>query len=334
VTADAAVTLAWIAPDAPDAEQTKTLASWASAHGVKLVSPAHAKVPALNVDERVADDVERALDRARDAMVARDGDAVDRVLATAESSLRAHPELPQAAWQMAEVLRTRSARLRRIPPTDADAAERAWTRAQALDGDRVAGIGEEAFPSHPPQATLTLDGAPAGAEVWLDGKRASGAVIATLAGPHALVVAWDGAPVWATWIESPAGSSAVHVEAPAFSPCSSEDVGRATFAHEGIDADGVRCDAWVAAVPGDTSSSLHIATCAEGRCGSLLEWHVAKWTWTPPPPPPKPGWPAWATWGLVGAGAAVVTGVVVVAASALQHPASETRTVSGGLKVE
>ena len=334
MTVDAAVTVAWLAPDAPDADQASTLASWARAHGVRLVSPSRAKVPVLQVDERVADDVERALERARDALVARDGDAVDGALGLAEALLRAHPELPQAAWQMAEVLRTRSARLRRILPPDLDASERAWTRAQALDGERVAGIGEQTFASRPAPATITLDGAPRGAGLWLDGEPTTGAVIATLAGPHVLVVRWDGAPVWATWIEAPPGSSTVRVDAPSSPPCSADDLGRATLAGDGIEAATVRCDAWVAVVPGGAPSTIRVATCAEGQCGALLEWRASTWTWTPPPPPPRPGWPAWATWGLVGAGAAVATGVVIVAATALQHPAPETRFVGNGIKQE
>lgn len=332
MTADAAVTVAWIAPEAPDADQQKTLASWARAHGVTLVSPSQAKVPPLHVDEHLSDEIERALDRARDAMVARDGDAVDRALATAESTLRAHPELPQAAWQMAEVLRNRLARLRRIPPVDLEAAERVWTRAQALDGERVAGIGEQTFPSRPAPATVTLERTPRGAGLWLDGAPATGAVLATLAGPHALVVTWDGAPVWATSIDAPPGSSTVRVDAPPAPPCSADDLGRVALTSDGVAAEGVRCESWVAAVPGGAAATLRIATCGEGRCGALLEWHVSTWTFTPPPPPPRRGWPTWATVGLVGAGAAVATGIVVIAAEALQHPPPETRFVSGGIK--
>ena len=334
MTADVPVTLAWLAPEAPDAGQRRTLASWAQAHGVRLVSPLDAKAPALAVDERMPDDVERALDRARDGMVARDAEMVDRALAVAEVSLRAHPELPQAAWQMAEVLRTRSARLRRIPPADLDASERAWVRAQALDGERVAGIGEQAFASHPAPATLRLDRALRGAGLRVDGLPATGEVIATLSGPHTLVVTWDGAPVWAAWVEAPPGSSTVHVEVPASPPCSADDLGRAALGSGEIDAAAVRCDTWIAAIGGSATSSIRVATCGEGRCGPMLEWGAPTWTWTPPPASTNKSWPTWATWGLVGAGAAVATGIVVVAAGALQRPPLETRFLSGGVRSE
>ena len=279
--------------------------------------------------------MERALDRARDAIAARDAQGVDRALAGAEGLLRAHPELPQSAWQLAELERIRSTRLRRVPPVDVDGAERAWARALALDGERVAGAGEQPSAMRPAAATITLDLTPRDATVWLDGRAlATGAVgpVVSHAGPHAVVVTWNGAPVWATWIETPAGSSVVHVDAPRSPPCSADDVGHAALAGDHVEAPTVRCATWVAATAGAAPGSVRVAMCEPGRCGPLVDWHRPTWTWTPPPPVPRRGWSPWATWGLVGAGAAVVTGVVVVAAEALQHPAAETHFVSGGIR--
>src|SRR5579859_3430113 len=119
---DAEATLVWIAAAPADAEQARAIASWGSAHGLRLVSPTVPlpQPPPLAgrpaVDLRIADDVAVQLERARDALAALDGAEVDRALATAEASLRAHPELPQAAWLLAEVERTRSTRLRRVAP--------------------------------------------------------------------------------------------------------------------------------------------------------------------------------------------------------------------------
>jgi hypothetical protein len=52
--------------------------------------------------------------------------------------------------------------------------------------------------------------------------------------------------------------------------------------------------------------------------------------------PGAAGWPAWATWGLVGAGAAIATGIVVLATGAVGHaaPPAETRYVIGGIKTQ
>jgi hypothetical protein len=340
VTADAPVTLVWMAAaaQAPEPEAARALESWARAHGVKLELPRVETPRALPVDTHAADDVERLLDRVHDAIAGRDADAADHALAAAEATLRAHPELPQASWLMAEVERARSTRFRRLPPLDEEAAERAWMRAEALDGGRLPGVGERAATAHPSDATLTLEPAPSGATIWLDGRptTAPGGALRTRTGLHVVVVTWADVPVWATWAEAPPGSSTLHLAASGPTPCTSSDVAEAHVASGTIDARRVRCGAWVAALPGSKPTSVLVATCEDSRCGALLEWDtpaVANWTWTPPPKDhPGAGWPTWATWGLVGAGAVIATGVVLVASGALQSAPTETRFVSGGVK--
>jgi hypothetical protein len=322
---------------APDEDQQRALASWARAHGVKLELPRTETPRAIPVDPHAGDDVEKLLDRVHDALAGRDAEAADRALAAAESILRAHPELPQASWLMAEVERARSARFRRLPPLDDEAAERAWVRAEALDGGRLPGVGERAATAHPPEATLTLEPVPAGATTRLDGRAATvrNGVVTTHAGVHAVVITWDDVPVWASWIDAPTGSSTVHLTVTGPPPCSTGDLGLGHVAGGTIDAEHVRCGAWVAALPGPRPSSVLVATCEGDRCGALLEWSapaVANWTWTPPPQHPRGGWPTWATWGLVGAGAVIATGVVLAASGALQAAPTETRFVSGGIK--
>lgn len=338
MTGDAPVTVVWMAPAlAPEPQQARALASWAHAHGVRLELPRTETPRAIPVDLHAGDDVERLLDRVRDAIAGRDAEAADRALAAAESTLRARPELPQASWLMAEVERARSMRFRRLPPLDEEAAERAWMRAEALDGGRLQGVGERAATAHPPEATITLEPLPTGATTWVDGRAtaAPGGVVTTRAGVHAVVLTWDDVPVWASWIEAPAGSSTVHLTVTGPTPCSSGDLGAGRLVSGRIDAEHVRCAAWVAALAGPHPSSVLVATCQADRCGALLEWSsppVANWAWTPPPQHPPGGWPSWATWGLVGAGAVIATSVVLVASGALQTGPTETRFVSGGIK--
>ena len=101
MTVDVPVTLVWLAPESPDGEQSRALTAWARAHGVRLGLPHEEKPPrTISVDARLAEDVEKLLDRVRDAIAGRDADAADRGLAAAESALRAHPELPQASFLM------------------------------------------------------------------------------------------------------------------------------------------------------------------------------------------------------------------------------------------
>ncbi len=338
MTGDAPATLVWIAPDPPDAAEARALASWARAHGVELTPPNDQRPAALAVDFAVADEVEDFLDRARDAIAARDRAAIDRATQGAEDLLRAHPELPQAAWLMAEVLRARSTRWRRVDPIDAEAAEREWARAEALDGGRMPGLGEVSAESHPADAQVAL-ALPGDDEARLDGQSVPTTGIAsTHVGPHALVVTADGVPVWAGWIEARPGTSTLAVDAPAATPCSSADAARASLTGETLRAERVRCARWVAAARGPAPGALRIAMCEGARCGDLVVWRdVPPWAASPPVAPSSPAghdrhWPSWATWVVAGAGVAVAAGVAVVASGALQAPPTETRFVSGGLK--
>ena len=335
---DAPATLVWIAPNPPDAAQSRSIEGWGRARGVVLSAPGEERTPSLTVDPKVGDDVESLLDRARDAIAARDGDAADRAIGTADSLLRAHPELPQGAWLMAEVERARSARERRVPPIDDAAADRAWARAEAIDGGRVAGVGEQLSSTHPAAATIAIEASPsalagqADTHIWLDGEPVHGGAVEAHAGPHVLVATWNGAPVWAQWVDTPAGSSTIRIVAPVAPACSIDDVSRATLHGDAVDAAGVRCPTWVAAAPG--ADGVLFATCEREHCGPLLVWHpTASIPWQPPPDHDQGGWPSWATWGLVGVGAAVVgTAVAIVASGALKAAPTATQFVSGGVK--
>jgi hypothetical protein len=342
-----AATLVWIAPAPQSADQARALASYARAHGVVLSPPTATPQAALAVDPRLPEDVERLLDRARDALAARDSDAVDRLLGAADATLRAHPELPQASWLLAEVLRARATRLRRMPPVDEAGAAAAWAQAEALDGGRLAGVGEQIAPSAPP-ATFTLPaGLFAGATVRIDGVVTTSPTLTTRAGPHAVVVAIDGAPVWASWIDVPAGTSTAGVNGAAWSAgvaaCSRVDLSRASLAGDTVDAAGIRCPAWLAAsdnpagsgASASTGASVRVAVCAMDHCGPLVAWQAPlPWTYQPPPQPAAGRWPTWATWGLVGAGAVVATGIVIVATGVLKPAPTETQYVTGGLRTQ
>jgi hypothetical protein len=328
------VPLVWLAPEPPRADQSRALSSWAHAHGVTLEPPRREAVPALAIDARIAESVETWLERARDAVAAGDGDEADRVLSRAESGLWAHPELPQAAWLMAEVERARAARWRRVAPTDREAAADAWLRAEALDGGRVAGVGEEGLAKHPAPATVVVDLSPADAELWLDATAVRGAAIATHGGLHALVVTSSGVPVWAAWREISPGNSTVRVTAPGAPPCSAADLFRVRLTHDAIEAGRVQCNMWVAAVAGAQPGSVRATACEADHCGPLRVWFAPMpWTWSPPAERGRESsWPTWATIGLAGAGAAIAAGVAVLAITALQPAPTETRFVNGGIK--
>jgi hypothetical protein len=118
------VAVVWIEPAGPAEE--RALGEWALARGVRLHGPSAEEAPRIAVDLSMAERVEAELDKARDGATALDAEVTERALARAEAILRAHPELPQAAWLMAEVERGWAVRWARIEPVDRVRAARAW----------------------------------------------------------------------------------------------------------------------------------------------------------------------------------------------------------------
>jgi len=94
------------------------------------------------------------------------------------------------------------------------------------------------------------------------------------------------------------------------------------------------CPSWVAVTAGDRRGAVRVASCEGNRCGPLLDWQAPEpWTLVPPlEHSDRERWPNWATWGLVGAGAAIATGAVVILATALRSAPTETRFTFGQLK--
>jgi hypothetical protein len=339
LTGDAPATLVWIAPAPPDETQAGAVHSWARERGIALVDPGHAAPEALAIDHRVADAIEELLTIARDAVVAHDRAGADRAIDAAEARLRAHAELPQAAWLMAEVERAKSTRWRRTAPVDPEAADRAWARADALDDGRVAGVGEPGAAAGATPARIAVE-APPGDRVWLDGAVIPSCKPAeTRAGLHGVRASWRGRTVWATWIDVPAGDSTVTLDAPGTTPCSLADTSSArVVGGDAVDATEVLCPEWVAAAPGTAAGTIRVAPCAAGRCGPLLDWHrpvLAIFSGTPVAAANHASrWPAWATWTLVGAGAVIAAGAGILASEVLKAPPGETIFVSGGLKTQ
>jgi hypothetical protein len=342
VTVDATATLVWLAPAPPTLEQRDALAAWARAHGVGLSGPADEPYPPIPVDPQVGATVEDLLELARAAMAAADGAAIDRALASAESLLRAHAEIPQAAWLMAEVERSRATRWRRIPPMDVDAADRAWARAESLDGGRTAGLGEPMGAAHPATVDLRVDG-PRGTALRIDGNAAAFGDLSLGAGLHAIVVVQEGAPVWASWVDLATPNSSVRTITRPPVPCSIDDLQRVALTGESIRPDRVRCSQWVAAESATRAGAIRVATCRRDRCDPLVEWRSADAAGAGAKLPVQErgsrggaevstrAWPPWATWTLITVGIAVTAGAIILASGVWRPAPSETRFVNGGL---
>jgi hypothetical protein len=326
-------------------QAARALAEWGRTRGIRL-RELEETTPAPEVDLGLAERVEKELDRAREAIGANDGDGAERALARAVALLREHPELPQAAWLRAEAERTWSARWLHVQPRDERRARIAWEDAEALDGGRVAGIGELTFPPRARvPATITIAGPRADeVEVRLDGTRLEGPEardgaatyrVEVAPAEHQLTATAGGHVVFASWVAIAASSANVRVHISDPGICSREQLANVKRAGSRIDARNVTCPRWVAAMPAERGDGVLVARCARNACGPLLEWRVPRLADPgPPQPPPRPGWPAWATWTLLGIGAATATSMAFVASGLFESRPVEPRFVVGGARQE
>jgi len=279
---------------------------------MRLVAPSAGGLRALAVDASVATRVEESLHAARDLVTQHDADGAERALARAEGLLRAHPELPQGAWLLAEVHRGWATRFGRLDPVDSARAAREWRAAAALDGGRAAGVGE---PSASPEAavpwTLAIAGSAGSVELSLDGTPIALGRNETPAGTHQLVATSAGLPIFAEWVQI-APDAHVGVALPSPEPCSSADLASSSPA----------CPTWVTARAG-AHETFFVRVCGGGAgCGpELLVGGM-----TPLPDhhdvSVRHGLPAWATVTIVSA-SAILAGI---AAGAIGWAALPTTT--------
>ena len=310
---DAAVV--WV--DTPEPAPPPLLQRWASARGLRLVEPAEGGSQALVVDPTLGKKVEEDLRAARELLARQDADGTERLLARAEAVLRAHPELPQAAWLLAEVERGWADRFAQLAPVDLPRAELYWRTANALDGGRAPGIGE---PSAAPNApsSFTLDVAGHADEVFMDGRPIAAGASSAVPGLHQIVAMSGGNVLFAQWAGIAPGGT-VHVVLPAPAPCSQAD-----FA-QGMP--GAFCASWIRVRR--EQRGFVVQSCDHATCGAELL--VAPMPATIPNGAVVPRrFPSWAAWTLgVGGFAAlgVLAGVITYFAV---PPAQRTVFETGG----
>lgn len=351
-----ATTVVWLTDGSPGEAASRALAAWAASRGVVL-EPAIPEPRVTRGEAAIRADLDRDLQRAREAITNLDADGAERALARAEDALRDHPELPEGAWLRAEILRGWSTRFLRIEPRDEPRARRAAEEADALDGGRVAGIGEVTFPRTSPVAgRVRVVGVPTGATiaVWLDGAPLAPAtngppettefVFEAGPGEHLLRVDAGAGEPFAGWIgvvggrAEGRGSAPIVVEVPVAPPlaCSAASFGVVRARGASVEAPGVTCPRWLAVRPGGREGALLVASCNGETCGALGEWRIEHTGVTKAAPGDERShrWPAWATWTLVSVGAVAATAVILTAAGVFREPEVEPRFVAGGVRVE
>jgi len=277
--------------------------------------------PARDAAERV----EALFDAAQGALGALRPEEAGQSLSEAERILQAHPELPQAAWLLAEC-HTLSAQW--LTARDPSAARALIVAAAALEGSRAAPFREGtsadiASPGHNAEpadlvsglapASLTVRGLSAGDILEWD-TEARTSPLSTTVGQHQLRVLRGERTLWASWVSVSASSPELLVNLPRVAPCSAEDLGGTLDGARGPNAPPhVACREWAIARTG--KGELEVALCRGSRCG---DWHRAPSQPEPFKPPAqvltRAGFPRWAAYAVAGVGAAAVAGAVMAEA--------------------
>ncbi len=299
-------------------------------------APPAAAAPRPGYDDGVVAEVENALEQARTNTAEPQG-----VFTRVDELLSAHPELPQAAWLMAERYAL-EAQLHTSAGDDVAAAA-AVERAQLLEGRRDAAAGSRPpSPSaqHSGPAPNSLPSARRGGarpadELIVDGI-ALGQDIEIHPGQHHVQLFRAQRRIAAAWVEVGADRR-LPIEVPGTSCDELDLLGTRVGDARPEPLLGVTCDAWAAARE-NASGGLEFAFCKGSSC--------EPWQTVPKPQlaasaaatAPRPhaaeadahaGSP-WLTWSLVGLAAVGATGLVLWQTGAFDEPAPATKIVFTG----
>ncbi|HET9929089.1 MAG TPA: hypothetical protein VFQ35_00295 [Polyangiaceae bacterium] len=253
----------------------------------------------------------------------------DGALAEAEQLIRSHPELPQGAWLLAELHTTRA---ERVEGDDPILARELARRAAILEGERGQAFRDATRAGTPlalPEAReLAVTGPDSRARIEWDGE-ASALNVASRSGEHHVRVLRGERLVWAGWVTVGDTATTVNLPVPAVTPCSADDLDGAVEAEPSPRAHPrTQCSDWAAARV--RNGELELARCHAGSCGA--------WEHASAPPPTrnvsneaKSPLPRWLTYAVVGAGTALVAGIVLASSGAFSSsdPTRERWVYSG-----
>jgi len=299
----------------PSAAERRALATFEAREKVVLAAPVAGRPtrgPAYSDD--VVLRIEERLEEAQTLAASLDEERALEILTNVERDLLSHPELPQAAWLMAERHQLAAA-IRKRQPDGAEEAQRLVASAQALEGRRAASFGESPAPAARAQVKPTLvvvrDLDPADVLV-LDGRAAASAEN-LLPGRHHGQVLRGSRVAWSGWFDVPAKARVeTSLGVPPRVACSLDDLGDVAVGSRSPSVPrGVRCQRWIGVRRGKTG--LEVAWCEGQRCtayGPLLAEQK--------PVPPHASLPPWAAATIVGA-AAVGAVVILVATDAFER---------------
>jgi hypothetical protein len=304
-------TLLLLLAGAPTPGERRLLADFARQNHVAFVAPAPTPASSLpSYRGELVLDFEGRLDEARTLASSLDEEHALALLDAVERELLKHPELPQAAWLLAEHHRI-EADVRRGQPGASSRVTALTLAADALEGARAPAFGaaNEDTSAAPARTLVTVRDLSARDSLELDG-RSGGAERLVVPGLHQVRVLRGGELVFAAW-ERLGAEPNVTLGLRPVAPCSEEDLS--------VEANGaaprarapVTCPAWF--VVRRAPHGLELSRCRASACGFFVPLVEA-------PPEAKP-FPAWATATLVGAGAVAAGFLAAWAAGGFEHDA-------------
>jgi len=261
--------------------------------------------------------IESSLEEARNAAASLEQSRALGALERAERVLREHPELPQSAWLMAEILE-QSAEVENTAPDGAEAANALRKRAAVLEGPRAAPFSDRAPEREAEVAasqSVSVEGLEPGDELSWDGVPAQ-ATLLTAAGEHHARVARGGRLLWAGWTQLAVAQPSVRLPVPVTVACSTDDIGRGHFAGgRAVPAPHARCPSYVLARarPGGIEAAL----CERERCGNVVIWERPQPSVATEASAKKTIWPYAIA---VSAGALAITGIALWRAGVFDRP--------------
>lgn len=252
--------------------EQKALAHFAEQRGLTVIAPT--PTPASPYPPYRPDfvlELEGRLAEARTLASSLDEERALVVLDAIERDLLRSPELPQAAFLLAERHRI-AASLMREQPGGAARVEELVARARALEGERAAAFGAPADPlvSRPPRRLLRFVDIGERDRLELDGEP-GGAERPAVPGLHHARVLRAGVVVWAGFVDVPASAGGRwehRLGVRPLVPCSAEDLldvdARGTSPRA---PSGVACGRWLAVRR--AHGRLEAAECARSSCGAF-----------------------------------------------------------------
>lgn len=321
--------------------QRRAIEAWAHSHLLSIVPPARdAPGTAADYDPKLVERLEELLEQARVSAGSLDEALALEQLALAEELVYAHPELPQAAFLLAEAAAQQAAVVEHSGLARLAQIQRA--RAATLEGERVRpyAAGTEVHATsggiHTPRAEGVRDVAITGLGhgdtlVW-NGRSVATRRLTVPVGEHHVQVLRNDSLFWAGFVLVHGADREVRIPVAPPTPCSRADLGGASLAQDRVTgAEQVRCPLWAIARPA-AAKGVDVALCRYAECGVLMNWQEGFGEPLVRPLHEAHPWrlPSWAGYVAAGVGAAAATGLYLWQSGVFDDPAQEPKTFSFG----